>query len=234
MDATQEHTRPTRSSPRNVFSAEIIPVEELASEREQQQLAELNVPLPREWGAFDPPLHPHLIRNLLARGIAVPTDIQSRTIPHVAFTNSTVHVHAPTGTGKTLAFLLPLLSRLLPAEYPYCSLSTVSPRAVRAMIVVPTRELAMQIYSVVRELLLVPYEHVGAAKPVVPLQREDILSFVKVTVGNAPVSESDCRGVRVPDRLFSAFGVVISPGQRTACPSSPPCVPSFRLYCSYW
>jgi ATP-dependent RNA helicase RhlE len=80
-------------------------------------------------------LDPRLQRNLQAIGFEQPTPIQKGTIPH-ALEGHDILGSAETGTGKTAAFLLPLLQKLL-----------VSPpaRQPRALILLPTRELALQV-----------------------------------------------------------------------------------------
>ncbi|MBM3271774.1 DEAD/DEAH box helicase [Candidatus Kaiserbacteria bacterium] len=70
--------------------------------------------------------------NILGRGYQTPTPIQDRTIPHTLSGKDVVGI-ANTGTGKTAAFLIPLIHKVL------------SNRAERVLVVVPTRELAIQI-----------------------------------------------------------------------------------------
>lgn len=79
---------------------------------------------------------------LRANGIGQPTPIQERAIP-VLLSGRDVIARAQTGTGKTLAFLLPILQRLNPEA-----------EGVQALIMTPTRELALQITSEVNKLLL--------------------------------------------------------------------------------
>ena len=79
-------------------------------------------------------LHPDLLRAVDALGFTVPTPIQRDAIPP-ALTGRDVLACAMTGSGKTAAFILPILERLL-----------AKPRGVtRALVVTPTRELAAQI-----------------------------------------------------------------------------------------
>ena len=79
-------------------------------------------------------LHPDLLRGVAQMGFAVPTPIQKDAIP-AARAGKDVLACAMTGSGKTAAFLLPILQRLLGR-----------PRGVtRALVVTPTRELAVQI-----------------------------------------------------------------------------------------
>lgn len=85
-----------------------------------------------------------LIHNLQAQNINSPTIIQSETIP-VALDGKDVLGSAPTGTGKTLAFLIPVAQHLL--DFP-----RRKPGAPRILILTPTRELAMQIADQAKRL----------------------------------------------------------------------------------
>jgi superfamily II DNA/RNA helicase len=82
-----------------------------------------------------------LASSLAARGIAAPFPIQSATIP-AALDGRDVCGKAPTGAGKTLAFGIPLMLRVRRAR----------PRAPRALVLAPTRELAAQICDELRQL----------------------------------------------------------------------------------
>ncbi len=79
-------------------------------------------------------LHPTLARGCEALGYTEPTPIQRQAIP-VILSGADVIGCAETGTGKTAAFLLPLIQRI----------SATPGAGVRALIVAPTRELASQI-----------------------------------------------------------------------------------------
>ncbi len=86
-------------------------------------------------------LHADLLRGLDALGFAVPTPIQKDAVPP-ATEGRDVLACAMTGSGKTAAFLLPILQRLIDR-----------PRGVtRALVLAPTRELAAQIDEHRREL----------------------------------------------------------------------------------
>lgn len=74
-------------------------------------------------------------------GFTEPTPIQTQAIPHVLAENDLLGI-AQTGTGKTAAFMLPILQRLTQGPL----------RQVRALIVAPTRELAEQIYQTAVDL----------------------------------------------------------------------------------
>lgn len=75
-------------------------------------------------------------------GIANPTVIQAQSIP-IALTGKDILARAPTGSGKTLAYVLPVLHKILN----YCGEDSGS--AVQSVILVPTKELAVQVASVV-------------------------------------------------------------------------------------
>jgi ATP-dependent RNA helicase RhlE len=75
---------------------------------------------------------------------AAPTPVQAAAIPAVLAGNDVLAI-APTGSGKTAAFVLPLLQRWLAAE-------REKPRRVHTLILVPTRELAAQVRQVVQDL----------------------------------------------------------------------------------
>ncbi|HEY3216194.1 MAG TPA: DEAD/DEAH box helicase [Candidatus Eisenbacteria bacterium] len=80
-----------------------------------------------------------ITRGVRAAGYTEPTPIQRSAIPLVLPGHDVVAA-AQTGSGKTAAFLLPILARLLRG-----------PRALRALILVPTRELAAQVADCARD-----------------------------------------------------------------------------------
>ncbi|WP_374557341.1 DEAD/DEAH box helicase [Thermomonas sp.] len=83
-------------------------------------------------------LAPALLRALADNEYAVPTPIQAQAIPLV-LSGHDVLGGAQTGTGKTAAFALPVLNRLSKETPP------AGPRKPRALVLVPTRELAVQV-----------------------------------------------------------------------------------------
>ena len=86
-------------------------------------------------------LHPDLLRGVKELGFVRPTPIQADAIPP-AVAGRDVLACAMTGSGKTAAFLLPVLNRLL-----------TRPRGItRALIVTPTRELAAQVLKELEDL----------------------------------------------------------------------------------
>jgi len=86
-------------------------------------------------------LDPQILRAIEEEGYTEPTPIQAQAIPHV-LAGRDLMAMAQTGTGKTAAFTLPLLQRLLP----HASTSASPARhPIRALILAPTRELAIQV-----------------------------------------------------------------------------------------
>jgi superfamily II DNA/RNA helicase len=85
---------------------------------------------------------PNLTRRLADRGIIDPFPIQAATLPD-ALAGRDVCGRAPTGSGKTIAFGLALAARIGPAH----------PRRPRALVLVPTRELASQVCDELAKLV---------------------------------------------------------------------------------
>ncbi len=92
------------------------------------------------FSSFD--LHPALLTGLTRAGFTLCTPIQALTLP-VALAGSDIAGQAQTGTGKTLAFLVVVVNRLLSRP----GLVNRNPEDPRALILAPTRELAIQIYN---------------------------------------------------------------------------------------
>jgi ATP-dependent RNA helicase RhlE len=86
-------------------------------------------------------LHSNLMKGVRDQGYAAPTPVQAQAIP-AALRGRDLIGCAPTGTGKTAAFVLPTLQHLL----------TGPARQTRALIVTPTRELALQVDEEVARL----------------------------------------------------------------------------------
>jgi ATP-dependent RNA helicase RhlE len=80
------------------------------------------------------PISPYLKERISSTGFSVPTPVQAAAIPP-ALEGKDVLATAQTGTGKTLAFLIPVMERLLRPTKP----------GIAALVLVPTRELAMQV-----------------------------------------------------------------------------------------
>jgi ATP-dependent RNA helicase RhlE len=88
-------------------------------------------------------LHPSLHHNLSRNLFVTPTPVQAQSIPH-ALEGLDLVATAQTGTGKTLAFLLPILQGLL-TETPEGEKRPSGAPPIRSLILTPTRELAIQI-----------------------------------------------------------------------------------------
>lgn len=88
-----------------------------------------------DFSSFD--LNELILKALSEQNISVPTTIQAQTIPY-ALDNRDILGSAPTGTGKTLAYLIPAVQHLL--DFP-----RRKPGPPRILILTPTRELAMQV-----------------------------------------------------------------------------------------
>jgi len=92
----------------------------------------------KTFGLADP-----LVRGILATGFTAPTEIQSQAIP-AAIAGKDIIGCAQTGTGKTAAFVLPILNRLSHEQ-------AGKRKVVRSLILTPTRELAVQIEKAIRD-----------------------------------------------------------------------------------
>ncbi len=87
-------------------------------------------------------LHPQLLQGVKAAGFVRCTPIQAGTLP-LALAGQDVAGQAQTGTGKTAAFLLALMQRLMQKP----ALEQRKPNQPRAIVLAPTRELAIQIHK---------------------------------------------------------------------------------------
>src|SRR5512137_182512 len=89
-----------------------------------------------------------ILRAVSESGYTTPTPIQSQSIPAV-LAGGDLLAGAQTGTGKTAGFTLPILQRLIsqPATRPAAG----GRRAIRVLVLVPTRELAAQVEESVRD-----------------------------------------------------------------------------------
>ena len=96
-----------------------------------QKKEENAIPVP----FVDLELHPNIEDGLVAMGFENATPIQAQAIPHILRNKDMLGI-AQTGTGKTAAFLLPTMDIILDSP---------DNGKVKALVVVPTRELAMQI-----------------------------------------------------------------------------------------
>jgi superfamily II DNA/RNA helicase len=88
-----------------------------------------------QFSDFD--IAPQLKANIITRGYVTPTPIQDQVIPHVLAGKDVVGI-ANTGTGKTAAFLIPLINKIM------------KDRTQKVLVIAPTRELATQIEDELR------------------------------------------------------------------------------------
>ena len=86
-------------------------------------------------------LNSQLVENVSSLGFEMPTPVQSQAIPEI-LAGHDVLAGAQTGTGKTAAFGLPLLHRLLEEQS-----DVTEAKQVKALILTPTRELAQQVFD---------------------------------------------------------------------------------------
>ena len=134
-----------------------------------------------------------LLRSLGDEGYDTPTPIQSKAIPHVV-QGRDLFGCAQTGTGKTAAFALPLIHRMLENR------PEIKPRRCRTLVLAPTRELAAQIHESFRSYgrharlrTAVIYGGVGQHK-----QARDMMKGVDVLVAT-PGRLLDLIGQRLVD-----------------------------------
>lgn len=107
------------------YISDVVRVEELPTYTPQHKFAELN-------------LHSILIKNIQAVGYISPTKIQDQAIPHILQGKDVIGV-SNTGSGKTAAFLIPMIDKVLRNP------------ETKVLIVTPTRELAQQINIEIRK-----------------------------------------------------------------------------------
>ncbi|MDQ2917749.1 MAG: DEAD/DEAH box helicase, partial [Pseudomonadota bacterium] len=92
-------------------------------------------------------LRPEILRAVTESGYTTPTPIQAQAIPEI-LAGHDIMGGAQTGTGKTAGFGLPILHKLM--QYANASPSPAR-HVVRALIIAPTRELAIQVEEQIKE-----------------------------------------------------------------------------------
>ena len=108
-------------------------------------------------------LAPLVVKGVRAAGYVDPTPIQRKAIPLILEGRDVIGA-AQTGTGKTAAFVLPILTRLLDG-----------PRRLRALVLTPTRELAAQVETNARDYARFTDLHVGVVYGGVPIPPQERL-----------------------------------------------------------
>jgi superfamily II DNA/RNA helicase len=129
-----------------------------------------------------------LKKNILTKGYTEPTPIQDRAIPHILRGEDVVGI-ANTGTGKTAAFLIPLINKVLMAQ------DRGMGSKENILIVVPTRELAIQIEQELKGF-------VGSAT-----DRGGLKIFSVCVVGGAPI------GPQIRELRYHNNFVIGTPGR---------------------
>ena len=89
-------------------------------------------------------LSPELLRALKPKTYPAPTPVQQEFIP-AALTGQDIWVTAPTGSGKTVAYALPLIEKLTRSDPSQSIQEGRNQRALQSLVLVPTRELAIQV-----------------------------------------------------------------------------------------
>lgn len=139
---TSGRTRPTK--PKKQFKGQKRKRDDVDVEKLEQEVQDLDIKT--KYANFnDLPLSEPTKAGLKAAHFSSLTDIQSKAIP-LALKGSDILGAAKTGSGKTLAFLIPVLENLYRAQ------CVGGDAGLGAMIITPTRELAIQIFEVLRKV----------------------------------------------------------------------------------
>ncbi|HOU75783.1 MAG TPA: DEAD/DEAH box helicase [Candidatus Dojkabacteria bacterium] len=121
---------------RKRFKPETITIDQLISKAVNEKPINIYVD-DYKYSQFD--LNPVLIKNIYHKGYSCPTQIQFQAIPEILKGKDVLGL-ANTGSGKTSAFLIPMINKV------------IENRNNKCLIIVPTRELAMQIQDELRSL----------------------------------------------------------------------------------
>ncbi len=127
-----QSVRPIKSMSKNELLAAV------ARSHETTTVALQNEPVAVIHAFADFLLDPQLMDNIRSKGFTTPTPIQDETIPAILAGHDVIGT-ANTGTGKTAAFLIPLLQKV------------AHDRNQRILVIAPTRELAVQIHNEFRD-----------------------------------------------------------------------------------
>ncbi|KAM7364710.1 putative ATP-dependent RNA helicase DDX55 homolog [Cochliomyia hominivorax] len=148
----------------------------------------------KKWTALDkPPLSEPVLEVIQDMGFSLMTPVQTATIP-LLLARKDVSAEAVTGSGKTLAFIVPLLEMLQRRhkESPWL------PKEIGAIIISPTRELAMQISEVLERFL--EHEDLNYLRQKLVVGGNSIEEDIKSLVKDGP-----CILVCTPGRLEDLF-----------------------------
>merc|ERR1719215_136783 len=153
--AKKKRKKQKKNVSKNVTSEDQPKNVDVPSEDEDEKQKQLETTL-NNWsaGGVGSMLHPSIIKSLSARKYYYPTPIQSRTLASSLFGKCDVVGAAPTGSGKTIAYLLPIVNFILQkkddADIDHNDDNFGN---LIALILTPTRELALQVTDEARILL---------------------------------------------------------------------------------
>ncbi len=137
-----------------------------------------------------------LARRVAEMGLTQPTPIQAQAIPH-ALNGRDVMGLAQTGTGKTAAFGIPLIARLMEEG------GKPAPKTARGLILAPTRELAGQIAAVLRDLTSMRVQIVVGGVSINPqIQRLSKGADILVATPGRLLDLVDRRAIKLADTGF--------------------------------
>ncbi|XP_047312014.1 DEAD-box ATP-dependent RNA helicase 16 [Impatiens glandulifera] len=152
-------------------------------------------------------IEPRLVRALTKKGIEKPTPIQQVAIPLI-LEGKDVVARAKTGSGKTLAYLLPMLQKIFS--------NTVEEKrlAPTAFVLVPTRELCQQVYSVVQSLIefcRVQFRVVQLASTMTSSDMKTVLAGIPDILVSTPACIRTClsAGVIQPKSLQDSLSFLV-------------------------
>jgi len=108
---------------------------------------------PTSFSSLEPSLHPLLLRSLSSLSFPVPTPIQATLIPLALSSSRDILARARTGSGKTLAYTIPILQGILARRDNRGGNGGNGVGGTRALVLVPTRELAEQVRGQIGKLI---------------------------------------------------------------------------------
>ncbi|CAN0244615.1 unnamed protein product, partial [Discosporangium mesarthrocarpum] len=157
----------------------------------------------QEWG-----LDVKLTQNLREEGIEHFFPIQVRVVPDIVATERHSHVQsrdicvsAPTGSGKTLVYVLGVLQALMRRRVV----------RLRALVILPSRDLAMQVHQVFRRVARGTGLRVGVAIGQTDFLKEQLSLVGRAALAGNPVAAAKACSLRVTDVLASQ-GSSLAPG----------------------
>eukprot|EP00927_Polykrikos_kofoidii_P040715 TRINITY_DN34760_c1_g1_i1.p1 TRINITY_DN34760_c1_g1~~TRINITY_DN34760_c1_g1_i1.p1 ORF type:complete len:771 (-),score=205.92 TRINITY_DN34760_c1_g1_i1:34-2346(-) len=163
-----------------------------------------------EWIRFD--LHPLLMRGIKRLGFRKPTEVQARCLEPAIRMRKDVVGAAETGSGKTLAFGLPILHHCLQALATEGASDTLAAelarptRDLRALAILPTRELAVQVRS-----------HINAVAEGTSVRAECVVGGMSVLKQQRLLRRCPQIVVGTPGRIGALMGLAKRSGEEEKC-----------------